>query len=142
MPITISDLHKEIFQAYRFASEYRLTIVTAWGAVYAALAAVFVWAQSNVKRLSWSVTLLGIASTLLFWIADLRNRPAIYRTKHVGADIEGDAASGIPNNQRFFAGLEEGISHSTAIKIFAIVMLLLFTAATVYLFCRRGELPQ
>jgi 4-hydroxybenzoate polyprenyltransferase len=113
-----------------------------WGAVYAALAAVFVWAQSNVKQLSWSVTLLGIASTLLFWIADLRNRPAIYRTKHVGADIEGDAASGIPNNQRFFAGLEEGISHSTAINIFAIVMLLLLTVATAYLFCRRGELPR
>jgi hypothetical protein len=31
MPITITDLHKEIFQAHRFASEYRLAIVTALG---------------------------------------------------------------------------------------------------------------
>jgi len=140
MPVTIRDRYREIFQAHRFASEYRLKIATAWGVVYAALAAVFVWAQSNIKRLSWTVSLLGVAVTVLFWIADCRNRPAIHRSKLVGAAIEADPT--IPENQRFFARLDEGISHSTAINIFAIVMLLLLAAATLYLFCAHGELPK
>ena len=142
MAVTVRDLYKEIFQAHRFASEYRLKILTAWGAVYAALAAVFVWAQSNVKRLSWTVTLLGIAVTLLLWSADYRNRPAIHRSKAVGTAIEQDAANAIPETQRFFAGLEVGMSHSTVINIFAIVMLVLLAGATAYLFCTRGELPK
>ena len=31
MPITVRDRYKEIFQAHRSASEYRLKILAAWG---------------------------------------------------------------------------------------------------------------
>ena|SRR5712664_1067781 len=141
MPVTIRDRYREIFQAHRFASEYRLKILTAWGVAYAALAAVFAWAQSNVKRLSWTVPLLGVAITLLLWSADNRNHEVINNSKSAGAAIEADG-NAIPEDQRFFAGLGAGMPHSIAIKIFAIGMLSLLAAATVYLFFTDGELSK
>jgi hypothetical protein len=103
---------------------------------------VFAWAQSNVKRLSWTVPLLGIAITLLLWSADNRNHEVIDHSKSAGAAIEKADGNAIPEDQRFFAGLGAGMPHSTGIKIFAIGMLLLLAAATAYLFCTHGELSK
>jgi hypothetical protein len=141
MPVPIQEVYKQIFEAHRHASEFRLRILTVWGVVYATLSAVFVWTQSAMKPLSWTVTLLGVAFTLLLWMGDARNRPAIHRSKEVGAEIERDPTSEIPENQRFFSGLEKGVSHSRAIDVFGAIMLLLLGVATVYLLCSRGQLP-
>src|ERR1039458_3939880 len=90
MPVPIQEVYKQIFEAHRHASEFRLRILTVWGVVYATLSAVFVWTQSAMKPLSWTVTLLGVAFTLLLWMGDARNRPAIHRSKEVGAEIRSE----------------------------------------------------
>ena len=141
MTVTVDERYKQAFEAHRHASDYRLKLLLGWGAVYAAFAAAFVWAQTAVKPLSWIVTALWMGFTVVVWIADVRNRPAIRQSKAVGKAIEVDASAGIPEAQRFFSGLEKGISHSRAINVSAIVMLLLLGIATMYLLCSRGELP-
>ena len=141
MAVNIDERYKQAFEAHRHASDYRLKLHVGWGAVYAAFAAAFVWAQTAVKPLSWIVTALWLGFTIVAWIADVRNRPAIRQSKDVGKSIEEDDSAGIPEGQRFFSGLEKGVSHSTAINVFAIVMLALLGIATIYLFCGRGELP-
>ena len=138
--VGIDERYKQVFEAHRHASDYRLKLLAGWGVVYAAFAAAFVWAQSAAKSVSWIVTALWMGLTALVWIADVRNRPAIHQSKRVGEAIE--EATKVPDNQKFFSGLDKGVSHSTAIDISAIVMLLLLGVATIYLFCSRGELPK
>jgi hypothetical protein len=142
MPISIEERYKLIFEEHQFASEYRIKIVTGWCAIYAALAVVFAWIHQTIPALSWTVTTIGIAVTLFMWLADYRHRPAIGRSKDVGASIELDANAGIPDEQRFFSKLDKGFSHSTAINIFAGVIILFLFVATVYLICSGGRLPS
>lgn len=135
MPITIEERYKEMFEQLRFASEIRLKIYAAWGSAYVALAAMFAWMQSSpsVMSLSWTVPLLGIVTTIIFWFADLRNQPAIKAAKDVGAAIEADPAAGILKEQRYFLQLEKGRPFGEIVNAFTVIVLAVLIAATVYL---------
>ena len=137
MAITTEERYKQMFSQLQFASEIRLKILTAWGAVYVALAATFVWFQSSGiwKPFSWVVPLLSVGITLLFWVGDYRNRPAIGAAKDVGIAIEEDPTNNIPEKQRYFSRLNEdiGIRHGVAINIFSVIMIVLLSVATGYL---------
>ena len=139
MCISTEERYRLIFQEHQFASEYRIKIITGWCSIYAALAAVFVWVHNAVPLLSWLVTTIGIAVTVLMWIADYRHRPAIYWSKEVGANIE--KAEQIPDDQQFFSKLDRGFSHGTAINIFAGVSIFLLLIATACLICSGGRFP-
>lgn len=140
MAIQIEERYKQAFEQHRFTSEVRLKIVTAWGATYVAIAAIFVWAQSTVPSLTWLASVLGILVTLLLWLGDCRNRPALRSARSVGNAIE--EAEDIPEKQRFFANIDKGISHSTLLNAFALLTLLLFGSAMVYLLVNHGQLPK
>ena len=141
MPVTIEERYKQMFAQLRFASEIRFKIFAAWGSVYVALAAMFAWMQSfNMKPLSWVAPLLGIIATILFWLGDLRNQPVIGAAKRVGAAVEADPTGEIPDQQRYFSKMEEGVRFGVIVNVFAVTMLLLLAAATVYLLCNRGVL--
>jgi hypothetical protein len=142
MSISIDERYKQAFEAHRHASDFRGKIVAGWAASYAAVAGAFVWMQANHMSLTWVVTATATAITALMWIADLRNRAAIRRSKDVGASIENDPAAGVPLDQRFFAGLDKGISHSSAINGFAVVAMLVLVVATVCLWRSAGVLPS
>lgn len=141
MPISTEELYKHMFEEHRFASEYRLKILASWGVVYAAFAAAFVWVHREALSLSWVVTLLAGAFTVIFWVGDRRHRPAVKRPKIIGTIIENDPLSGIPEGRGFFSTVEKGVPHSTVIDLFAGVMLVLLVFATGYLICRHGSLP-
>src|SRR5712691_7433697 len=85
MAIKIEDLYKHMFEEHRFASEYRLKILASWGVVYAALAGAFAWFYQVTPSLSWIVTLLAAAFTVIFWVGDRRHRPALWRSKEIAA---------------------------------------------------------
>lgn len=141
MPVTIEERYKEMFEQLRFASEIRFKIFAAWSSAYVALAAMFAWMQSsNVKALSWIVPLLGIIATIILWFADRRNQPAIGAAKQVGAAIEVDPAGEIPDQQRYFSQMEEGVRFGVIVNVFTVAMVGLLIAATVYLRCSHGEL--
>jgi hypothetical protein len=143
MPIPIEERYKHMFDQLRFASAIRFKIFAAWGSVYAALAAVFAWMQSfDMKPLSWIPPFLGLIVTILFWLGDLRNQPAIGAAKRVGEAIEKDSTSGIPQDQWYFPQLAEGVRFGVIVNVFAIGMLVLLALATAYLLCNRGQLPQ
>lgn len=135
MPVPIEVRYKQMFVQLRFASALSFKILAGWGAVYAALAALFAWMQSStmMSSLTWVVPLLGLGATLLFWLGEHRNRPGISAAKSVGAAIEADSASEIPESQRYFSRLNQGVRHGVTINAFAIVMLVLFGVATVHL---------
>ncbi len=146
MPIDIGERYKLIIAEHHYAIDLREKIVRGWGIVYAALAAAFVWVQSGAKSASWTVTAVAVAVTLLFWVADVRNRSGISASKDAGAAIESDPEAGIPKNQRFFervapqGRLERILTHSRAINTFAVVAIVLLIAATWFLYCRKGIL--
>ncbi len=143
MPIPIEKRYEQMLAQLRFASEMKFKILAAWGTAYAALAAVFAWMQSfNMKPLSWIAPLLGFLVTILFWLADLRNQPALGAAKKAGQAIEEDQASEIPENQRYFHRLEKGVRFGVIVNIFAIGMLVLLGIAAAYLFGHHGELPK
>ena len=137
MPITIEERYRLIFENYRFASEYRIKLITGWVAIYTALAAAFGWTYQNAKTISWLLPLVGILITVFMWIADRRHRPAIGRSKTVGANIEVDQSAGIPENQRYFSDLTNGVSHSLIIDIFSVLIIICLGVATVFLICNR-----
>lgn len=141
MPISIEDRYKIIFENYRFASEYRIHLITGWGVIYAGLAAAFAWFYQNSREIIWVIPAVAIGITILFWIADKRHRPAIGRSKTVGENIENDRSAAIPENQRYFADIDNGISHSWLIDVVSALALILLGIATFYLICYRGQLP-
>ena len=129
MPIDPKGLYDQAFEAHRHASDYRVKIIGGWAAIYTAFAGVFVWVQTNQENLTWVVILAAGLMTVMMWLADIRNRPAIGRAKDIGANIEQDADSGIPEDRRFFSKLDKGVSHSRIIDIFALVSLGILVAA-------------
>lgn len=135
MPVPIDVRYKQVFVQLRFASALSFKIFAGWGAVYAALAALFAWMQSSstLSAFTWVVPLLGFGATILFWLGDVRNRPGISAAKSVGAAIEADAASEIPEPQRYFSRLNQGVRHGVTINAFAMVMLVLLAVVTVRL---------
>jgi len=141
MPVPIEDRYKVAFEHHRFVSEYRLSILKIWGALYVALAALFVWTQSNVEWASWVVAGVAMVITVFMWLADWRHRPAIGVLKDMGKAIEQDPSAGIPQEQHYFTKLEKGISHSWIINVFALSILLLLLFSTVYLFRSGGKIP-
>ena len=147
MPIDIAERYKLIFAEHHYASDFRVKIFTGWCAMYAALAAGFVWAYSASKPLMWVIALLGFLVTLLMWLADYRNRAALRASKDAGTAIEQHEDAAIPDEQRFFARLnprscfEELATHSFAINVFAALMLILFGVATWVLHATKGQLP-
>lgn len=135
MPVPIHDRYKQVYVQLRFTSGLSFKIFAGWGATYAVLAAAFAWMQSTpgMSELTWAVAILGFGATILFWLGDVRNRPGINLAKSVGAAIEADPESGIPETQRYFSRLNQGVRHGVTINAFAIVMLVLFAIATVKL---------
>jgi catechol 2,3-dioxygenase-like lactoylglutathione lyase family enzyme len=135
MPVPIDVRYKQVFVQLRFASALSFKIFAGWGTVYAALTALFAWMQSStmMSSFTWVVPLLGFGATILFWLGDVRNRPGISAAKSVGAAIEADAASEIPEAQRYFSRLNQGVRHGVTINAFAMVMLVLLGVATVRL---------
>ena len=142
MPISIEERYKIIFENYRFASEYRIRLITGWAAIYAGLAAAFAWFYQVSRPITWVIPAVAIGITILMWVADRRHRPAIGRSKTAGINIEKDPSAGIPEDQKYFTDIEGGFSHSRAIDVFAIIALILLGAATVFLICYRGQLPS
>lgn len=145
MPVTIEERYKRMFEQLRFASEIRFKIFAAWGSAYVALAAMFAWIQSsNVKTLSCLVPLLGTVATIVFWLAERRNRPAIGAAKSVGDAIEADPAAEIPEQQRYFSKLEEGVRFGVIVDVFAGLAVVVLLAASVYLYCscNQGTRPS
>ena len=47
MSINIEERYKIIFENYRFASEYRIKLITGWAVIYAALAAASILMQAE-----------------------------------------------------------------------------------------------
>jgi len=146
LPIDIGERYKLIIAEHHYAIDLREKIVRGWGLVYAALAAAFVWVQSDAKSASWTITAVAVAVTLLFWVTDVRNRSGIRASKDAGAAIESDPDAAIPKDQRFFervkpqGWLECILTHSRAIDIFAVSAIVLLTVATLFLYCRKGIL--
>ena|SRR5579859_1966607 len=124
--IEVKDLYSQAFHAQRHASDYRAKIIGAWGAMYTAFAGVFLWVQSNNRALLWTVTLAAAVMTVMMWLADIRNRPAIKRAKEIGEHIEKAPESQISEELRFFATLDQGVRHGWIIDIFALVTLGMF----------------
>lgn len=144
MPVTIEERYKTMFEQLRFASEIRFKIFAAWGSAYVALGAMFAWMQSsNVKTLNWLVPLLGAVATIIFWLAEHRNQPAIGAAKSIGKEVEADPAAEIPEQQRYFSKLEEGVRFGVIVDVFAGLALVVLLVASVYLYCSRnqGALP-
>jgi hypothetical protein len=145
MPADISERYKLIFAEHHYASDFRVKIFTGWCALYAALAAAFVWIYSVSKPVTWVVAVIGIGITLLMWSADIRNRAALRSSKNAGAAIE--EAESIPPDQRFFTHLkavgfiEKLFTHSKTIDCFALGAIVLLVWAAIYLFRNRGVLP-
>jgi len=142
MPISIEERYKLICDQFKFTCEYRIKLVTGWFAIYAALAVAFSWIQQASKPLSCIITIAGIITTIYMWLADRRHRPSIGRSKHVGKSIEVDPSAGIPEDQRFFSGIDKGPPHGWLIDFLALIMILFLVLATWYLICTRGELPK
>jgi len=144
----ITERYKLIFEEHHYASDFRIKIFTGWCAMYAGLAAAFVWVHTTSKSLTWIITGAAAVITALMWLADVRNRSALRASKDAGAAIELDTSAGIPEDQRFFACLktdslfERLLTHSRAIDTFSIVVLVLLIGATWYLCSHRGVLPQ
>lgn len=147
MPIDILERYKLIFAEHHYASDFRVKIFTGWCVMYAALAAAFVWVHSASKSLAWIVTAAGVIITALMWLADLRNRSALRGAKDAGLAIEEDQDAGIPTEQRFFARLtteslvEKIMTHSRAIDVLSITMVVFLGLATWYLYSYKGVLP-
>lgn len=147
MPIDISERYKLIFEEHHYASDFRIKIVTGWCVMYAGLAAAFVWLHTTSKSVAWVVTAVAAVITALMWLADVRNRAALRASKDAGAAIEQHQDASIPADQRFFARLkteslvERFVTHSRAIDVFAIAMVVLLGAATWYLCSHKGVLP-
>lgn len=123
MPIELKDLYSQAFEAHRHASDYRAKIVGGWAAMYTAFAGLFVWVRSNHRESLRGVAVAAGVLTLLIWLSDMRNRPAIRRAKAIGKNIEEAPISDIPEARRFFATLDQGVSHSAIIDGFAILTL-------------------
>lgn len=141
MPISVEKRYEQMFAQLRFASEIRFKIFAAWGAVYVALAALFAWMQSsNLKHLSWVAPLLGFLVTILFWLADLRNQPAIGAAKDAGRSIELDPTNQIPEKERYFHGVEKGVRFGVIVNIFAVGMLVVLGIASFCLWRYGGAL--
>ena len=148
MPIDILERYKLIFAEHHYASDFRVKIVTGWCVMYAGLAAAFVWVHSASKSLDWIVTAAGVIITALMWLADRRNRAALRASKDAGFAIEQDQDADIPTEQRFFARLtaesrdEKIVTHSRAIDVLAIIMIVLFGVTTLCLYSYKGVLPE
>lgn len=145
MPIDIAERYRLIIAEHHYAIDLREKIVRGLGLVYAALAAAFVWVQSGPKSISWTITAVAIAVTLLFWVADVRNRAGIRASKAGGTAIEKDPDAGIPTEQRFFervipdGRLERAFTHSRAIDVFVVLAIFALVWATVLLCRSQGN---
>jgi len=135
MAVKLEELYHMMFEHHKFVSEYRLSLLRTWGALYVALAGAFVWTQTNLSDFSWIITSLAVGLTLLMWLADRRHRPAIQACKDVAIDIEESMSANIPEKQRYFSQLDKGFSHSCAIDIFAATFSILLLLGTIYLYC-------
>lgn len=146
MPISIDERYRLIIAEHHYAIELREKIVRGLGITYAALAAAFVWVQSGPKSISWTITAVAFAVTLLFWVADVRNRSGIRAAKNAGIAIESNSEAGIPKDQRFFervipqGWLERTFTHSRAIDTFAVVAIGALVWATLFLYRCKGIL--
>ena len=159
--MSIEERYKLAYGAHQHASDYRAGIVKGWCAMYAALAAVFVWVQNSARPLSCIVTFIGIFTTIVMWLADVRNRSAIGASMEVGRAIENDGDLGIKNHrvengginveesQRFFniiktqgeaSWLKNTVTHSWIINITSIVIIVALSVATYLLFVSEGQL--
>jgi len=116
--------------------------------MYAALAATFVWLTSESKPLARIIAVAAMVITALMWLADVRNRAALRASKDAGAAIEEHQDANVPTDQRFIARLktesyfDKFVTHSRAIDVFAIAMIILLGAATWYLLSHSGVLPK
>ena len=120
MPIDVKDIYDQAFEAHRHASDYRVKIVGGWFAMYTAFAGVFVWVHTNAAALIPAVVLATAVMTLVMWLADIRNRPAIGRAKSIGEHIEKDPTLAIPPDRHFFSKLGTGVPHGWLINGFAL----------------------
>lgn len=131
--IDVKVLYDQAFASLRHASDIRVKIVGAWLAMYSAFSGAFVWILVNAKQYLWVVAVAGALMTIAMWFAEHRNRAALGRAKVIGEHIENDPASGIPQERRFFAGLDEGVRHGILINWFGGISLVLLVAGAVML---------
>jgi hypothetical protein len=131
--VPISDRYKLAFEHHRFVSEYRLSLLKMWGAMYVALAAVFVWAKKapGLPNVLWTIPVAAVILTWFFYIADWRHRPAIGAVKAMGEKLE--TAAGIERNHGFFLQISKGVKHGVLITIFAVSFSVVLIGAAIYL---------
>ncbi len=141
MSVNIEDLYRHMYEEHRFASEIRLKIIAGWFAIYVALSVAFGWAIQHYPKYTWFISIAAAITTLIMWLADIRNRAAIRSPKVIGDAIENDPRAGIPESQRFFASLEKGFSHSRLIDYLSIILLILLIYASWYLWYNSGVIP-
>ncbi len=137
MTIDPRDLYQQAFESLRHASDFRLKIIGGWAAMYTAFTGIFAWSVEHAPTTMWLVLLAAGVMTVLMWLADRRNRPAIGRAKDMGTFIENDPASAIPTECHFFSGLDKGVSHSKLIDAFGWVSLGLLCGGAVLAYARQ-----
>jgi hypothetical protein len=136
MTINIEERYKLIFEEHRVTSDLRVKLFTGWCGMYAALGAAFAWTIESQKVQSWIITAIASLVTVIMWLADIRNRPAMRALREVGVSIENDVNSGIPEGQRFFTKLnldKSCLTHSCVIDIFSWIFIIIIGIATIIL---------
>lgn len=154
MPVPIEQRYQHAFEQMRFTSEIRFKILAAWGATYAALAAIFAWVHKDpsLQSLGFSVPIIAIGITWLFWLGDKRNGYALGAALESGRAIEDARESAIPEGQRYFQLLpnsknkevknkekSRATSHGCVILIFSIITTILLSFFSGYLFCNSRQ---
>jgi hypothetical protein len=134
MAIETTVIYEQACKSFRHASDTRTRMVIAWLAIYGAFATALVLLLPSGEQLPCYI-LLGAAllTTLMFWYADYRVRPAVERAKYIGQHIETDPESEIPDERRFFTHLERGIPYRVLIDLFAVVSVVLLVAGAAVL---------
>ncbi len=138
MPIETRDLYQQAFESLRHASDFRVKIIGGWAAMYTAFTGIFAWSIDRAPGIMWVVLLAAGVMTVLMWLADYRNRPAIGLAKDIGTDIENAAASAIPMKCRFFSRLDKGVSHSNLIDAFGVISVGMLCGGAVLAYAATG----
>ena len=137
--LPVLERYRQAFETWRFASSVRLKLLASWWAVYGGLAVVFawLWKGEEFKHFAFIIPVVGIIATVLFWFMDDRNGGAIYHSKRAIESLE--KADNVPAEQRIVEQAEtRGLTHASAITIFALVMGAILLWCAIYLYCNRG----
>jgi hypothetical protein len=122
-----------ILEEHRYTSDFRVKIIGGLFAIYAALGLAFSWFQKEATSFSWIVPLFGAFITILFYLADKRNKQALDSSREIGENIENDENDPFPLKRKYFSSLSKGPSHAKLIQLFSIVSSILLFIISIIL---------